>query len=184
MKMLKIKNLKYLLTLLIAFGFAFNSYSKFQVGFTAGTDTPGNLASANKRGITTTATTVKFFLQSGDMFRWLSSFAYNIGTSYSQGEFGVGGVIYPLNSLNKSVMQPFIYVNGFLGLGRFKDSTKTTCGSGGSTACEETRMDAGYELGAGVDIKLLKKYGISFMIESHSGGEASQRMLIGFYTLN
>ena len=118
------------------------------------------------------------------MFRWLSSFAYNVGTKYSQGEFGVGGTVYPLNSLGKSIVQPFIYINGFLGLGRFKDAETTTCGSGGSTACEETRMDAGYELGAGVDIKLFKKYGLTFMIESHSGGEASQRMLFGFYTVN
>ena len=184
MKLKKTKFFKYFFALILGFLLTFNSQAKFQVGFTGGTDTPGNLASANKRGITTTATTVKFFLQSGDMFRWLSSFAYNIGTSYSQGEFGIGGLVYPLNSLNKSIIQPFVYVNGFLGLGRFKDSSDTSCGSSSSEACEATRMDAGYELGAGVDIKILKKYGITFMIESHSGGEASQRMLVGFYTVN
>jgi len=175
---------KTILVLFLVFGPIFKAQGKFQVKFSFGTDTPGNLKSANKRGITTTATTVKFFLQSGDMFRWLSSFAYNTGTKYSQGEFGVGGVLYPLNSLSKSILQPFVYVNGFLGLGRYQDSATTSCGSGGATACEATRMDAGYELGAGVDVQLFKKYGITFMIESHAGGEASQRMLFGFYTIN
>ena len=104
---------KFISILILSLGITFNAQAKYQVKFTAGTDTPGNLKASNKRGITTTATTVKFLLQSGEMFRWLSTFAYNIGTKYSQGEFGVGGAVYPLNSLGKSIVQPFIYINGF-----------------------------------------------------------------------
>ena len=107
------------------------------------------------------------------MFRWSSSFAYSIATKYSQGEFGIGGVFYPLYSLSKSIVQPLFYVDGFIGLGRMTNQT---------TSKEETRMDAGYNMGVGVDIEIFKKYGLNFIIESHSGGEASQRMLIGFYS--
>jgi hypothetical protein len=153
--------------------FGMDAYSKYQVKFSAGTDTPGSSTSANARGITA-GTTVKIFLQSGDMLRWTSSFAYSIATSYSQGEFGLGGSFYPLNSISKSMVQPFLYADGFLGLGRFKNTSSE----------ELTRMDAGYNLGAGIDIDLFKKFGLNFIIESHSGGEKSLRMLIGFFMKN
>ena len=179
------RNLLKLILIFFMAVYSINVFSKFQVKFTGGTDTPGNSLTENKRGITA-ATTIKVFLQSGEMLRWSSAFAYSIGTKYSQGEFGVGGAIYPLNSLSKSIVQPYLYVDGFLGLGRYQPSSgnSANCGTGGSSNCELTRMDAGYNLAAGLDIKLLKKYGLTFMIESHSGGEKSLRMLLGFYSIN
>ena len=178
------KILRLVLFALIA-TYSVSGFSKFQVKFTGGTDTPGNSVTDNARGITA-GTTIKVFLQSGEMLRWSSSFAYSIGTKYSQGEFGVGGAIYPLNSLSKSIVQPFLYVDGFLGLGRYLPASGNTsnCGSDSGQSCELTRMDAGYNLAAGLDIKVFKKYGLAFMIESHSGGEKSLRMLLGFYSLN
>ena len=154
--------------------FGIEAYSKSQVKFSAGTDSPGTDTTKNARGITS-GTTIKIFLQSGEWYRWTSSFAYSTATKYSQGEFGLGVSFYPLNKISKSIVQPFLYGEGFLGLGRYYDTTLSK---------EQTRMDAGYNLGAGVDIELFKKYGLNFIIESHSGGEKSLRMLIGFFTKN
>ena len=174
MKLKHIKKPFHILIILFLTTFGMEAYSKSQVKFSAGTDSPGTDTTKNARGITA-GTTIKIFLQSGEWYRWTSSFAYSTATKYSQGEFGVGLTLYPLNSLSKSFVQPFLYANGFVGLGRYYDTTETK---------EQTRMDFGYDLGAGIDIDLFKKFGFNFIIESHSGGEKSLRMLLGFYMKN
>ena len=174
MKLKPIKKPFHIFLILFLTTFGMEAYSKSQVKFSAGTDSPGTDPAKNKRGITS-GTIVKIFLQSGEWYRWTSSFAYSIATKYSQGEFGVGLTFYPLNFINKSPVQPLLYANGFVGLGRYYDTDEGK---------EQTRMDAGYDLGAGVDIDLFKRFGLNFMIESHSGGEKSLRMLIGIFMKN
>ena len=82
-----------------------------------------------------------------------------------QGEFTLGGMYYPLNSLTKSFAQPFIGVGGFIGLGQADPSTP----------------DTGYDLTVGVDLKFLKKYGITIKVDSHIATTPDQRLGFGFY---
>ncbi|MDC0253396.1 hypothetical protein OAK75_00760 [Bacteriovoracales bacterium] len=164
------KILRLILFALIA-SYSMNAFSKFQVKFSGGLETLGN-----KRGIAASETPflIKVGLQNGNVFRWSSTFAFILGANYKQGDFGLGTSVYPLANITKSIVQPFLYVEGFLGLGRFSsDGTNF-----------ETRMDPGYNLGVGVDLEIFKKYGIHLMVENHGGKESSQRLLFGIYSKN
>ena len=91
----KLNFLKYILVLSFILGINFKAHAKFQVGTLAFVSQKTGVA-----GLT-------FLLQSGSAFRYLSSFS--IGTvNTMQGEFSLGGMYYPLDSLTKSFAQPFI----------------------------------------------------------------------------
>jgi len=74
---------------------------------------------------------------------------------------------YPLPYLKRLPFQPFVFVEGKFGVGVF---------------AEKARIDAGYGLGAGVDIKIGKKSGFSIIAELHGATETAQRFYIGYFS--
>ena len=134
-------------------GFNFKSHAKFQVGTLAFTSQKTSTVGLN------------FLLQSGASFRFFSGFIFQSGgTPTMQGEFTLGGIYYPLNSLTKSFAQPFVGVGGFIGLGQADPSTP----------------DTGYDLTVGVDLKILKRHGITIKVDSHISTTPDQRLALAF----
>jgi len=120
--------------------------AKFQFNFNIGQDNPDD--GADREG---GATLIKFGLSTKpQFFRWNSSFIYMTGSNqFSQGDFTIGASIYPLASVEKSPAQPFLFVEGKIGFGTLDD---------------QSRMDTGFGLGAGVDIMIFKESGLTLAI--------------------
>lgn len=139
------------------------SRGKFQFHFNLGQDNPdaGEERTAN-------ATMAQFSLVRGDkIFRLGSGFTYMMGSGqFSQGEFTIGPYVYPLAKTTKSPVQPVLYAVGKIGFGSLND---------------ESRMDAGYGLGAGVDIYFFKRSGISLAVEQHNASESATRLWFGIH---
>lgn len=135
----------------------------FQVNFNIGQDDP---SSSDTR--TEAANLVKFGLQNGDgIFRFGSAFTIvKAGGNLTQGDFGIGPYIYPLASVTKSFFQPFFWVEGSFGFGSYADVI---------------RIDAGYGMGAGVDIKMTKKWGFTLAIAQQNATESATRLWVGIF---
>ena len=108
----------------------------------------------------------KTFLYGGNILKYSTSFNLGVAKEYVQGEFSIGGQIYPLDYYKKSFVQPFFYVEASLGIGAYK---------------KLTRVDGGHNLGVGLDIDIYKKYGFGLIVESHNALEKSLRLLIGLH---
>ena len=153
----KLNLFKFILVLSFVLGINFNAQAKFQVGILAG----------QSKETSTSSTGLSFLLQSGNMFRFISSFSYFTGgTNKAEGEFAIGGTFYPLASLTKSFVQPFFGLSAFVGLNQ-----------------ESSSPNAGFDYSVGVDLKILKKYGLTIKGDRHSS-PSSQRLAVGFYSLH
>ena len=108
----------------------------------------------------------KTFLYGGNILKYSTSFNLSVAKDYVQGEFSIGGQIYPLDYYKKSFVQPFFYIEAALGIGAYN---------------KLTRIDGGHNLGVGLDIDLYKNYGLGLIVESHSALEKSLRLLIGLH---
>ena len=137
--------------------------SMFEFHLTAGQDNPDD---GEER--TGSATLAKFELITGKrIFRLGSSFTYLTGSEqFSQGDFCLGPYIYPLAYTSKSPAQPFVFAIGKVGFGTLNDTSRT---------------DAGFGLGAGVDLKMFKRGGFTLAVEQHSASESATRLWAGIF---
>ena len=108
----------------------------------------------------------KTFLSGGNILKYSTSFTLASAKNYTQGEFSLGGHLYPLNFYKSSFVQPFFYVEASLGIGAYN---------------KKTRTDGGHNLGVGLDIDIYKNYGLGLVVESHNALEKSLRLLIGLH---
>ena len=108
----------------------------------------------------------KTFLYGGNVLKYSTSFNLSVAKKYVQGEFSIGGQIYPLDFYKKSFVQPFLYLEAVLGIGAYN---------------KITRVDGGHNLGVGLDIEFYKNYGLGLIVESHNALEKSLRILIGLH---
>ena len=154
MNKIKSNLFKFILVLSFIFGINLNAKASFQVS---------TLGFVSQK---TSTVGLSFLLQSGSTFRFFSGFSFQSGGAASmQGEFSLGGTFYPLNRLTKSFAQPFIGLDGFIGLGQTTPESP----------------DGGYDLSVGVDLKFFKKYGLTIKVDSHIGSVKDQRLGFGFY---
>jgi hypothetical protein len=138
--------------------------AKFQFNLNVGQDTPDD--GEDRSG---TATLLRFGLSTKPAFiRLNTAFTYQSGSnSFSQGDFTIGPYIYPLAYMGrKTPGQPFIFAEGKVGFG---------------SLAKESRTDAGFGMGAGIDLQMFKHSGFTFSVEQHSASEASTRLWLGFY---
>ena len=108
----------------------------------------------------------KTFLSGGNILKYSTSFTLAVAKNYTQGEFSIGGQLYPLNFYHSSFVQPFFYLEASLGIGAYN---------------KKTRTDGGHNLGVGLDLDIYKNYGIGLLIESHNALEKSLRLLLGLH---
>ncbi|MBG09341.1 MAG: hypothetical protein CME68_11320 [Halobacteriovoraceae bacterium] len=106
----------------------------------------------------------KTFLYGGNILKYSTSFNLSAAKEYVQGEFSIGGQLYPLDFYKKSFVQPFFYLEATLGIGSYN---------------KLTRIDGGHNLGVGLDIDFYKNYGLGIIVESHNALEKSLRILVG-----
>ena len=125
-----------------------------------GLETPGEGSRTDQGAL------FKTFLSGGNILKYSTSFTLAIAKNYTQGEFSLGGQIYPLDFYRGSFIQPFFYLEASLGIGAYN---------------KKTRTDGGHNLGVGLDIDLYKNYGLGLLIESHNALEKSLRLLIGLH---
>ena len=99
-------------------------------------------------------------------FRMVGGFNFLMGGGLQQGEFGIGPYIYPMGPISKSKIQPFFWAEGKIGYGQLDN---------------KVRMDTGFGLGAGVDLKFTKKFGLTLGVEQHSATESATRLWFGLF---
>ena len=143
----------------------FGSYAAgdFNFHLNAGQDNPDD-------GETRTngATLLKFELVNGKrIFRMGVGFTYLMGSGqFSQGELTVGPFIYPLGKMSKSPAQPFVFALGKVGFGTLSDKSRT---------------DTGFGMGAGVDLHMLDRGGVTLAVEQHTATETATRLWFGIF---
>ena len=138
--------------------------AKFQFNFNIGQDKPDD--GEERSG---SATLLKFGLSTKPTtFRFTTGFSYATGSGgFSQGDFTLGTQLYPLASLGrKTPGQPFLFLDGKVGFGSLDKTART---------------DAGFGMGAGIDLQMFKTSGFTFAVEQHSASESSTRLWLGFY---
>ena len=118
---------------------------------------------------TGSATLFKFSLTTKpSILRFVTSFTGAVGSGFTQGELGFGVQMYPLAFKNKSYVQPLVYIEGVFGVGSLNDKSRT---------------DAGYDLGAGLDIRMGKISGLNISVSIHNATESSTRLWLGWFTM-
>lgn len=155
------KNITTILFILISFNIVANK--KSQLNLNLGLDYPDK-----GQDRSSSATMLKFGISTKpSIFRFSAGFTLSVGSGYKQGELNIGPYIYPLAYVKKVAFQPFLFAEGKFGVGQFSS---------------KARMDTGYGIGTGTDIRFGKSSGITLAAELHSAEEDANRFWLGWYT--
>ena len=103
------------------------------------------------------------------MFRAQSAFTAMMGSGFLEGEAAIGFNIYLITPFvsETAFVHPFLTASGLLGIGTLKGKSRT---------------DAGYEYGAGIDLKFWKRSGITLSVQQRSAAEQSSRYVLGIFS--
>ena len=142
------------------FSFAFSQEAKavgFQTSFGGGVEIP------NKGETRATAPFAQGQLATlTKVFRLQTSFTALSASGFLEAEGGIGFSIYPVSQLvsPRAVIHPFLLAMGTVGIGTYKDESRTNTGS---------------LFGAGVDVKFWRRGGLSLSLQQHNAKEKSMR---------